>query len=222
MFLLYACGCFLYHGFMDHMPTKKKSTRATRQTAKIDTRKLEKLIRDSVRSEMATQQTRRRVTDTYSQRLQDTDAKVTEFIQQAIAETTRAHKISVDSLYVGYLAAIFILTAGLALAILSINDPKSFTIAILLVVIGGIWTISLQSRNLSKTNRSLVNNLAKLNIIFAGYIRQIHQVDTVFEELAGSSEGITVQTAEQLLNNLQDAVVEAMTAVSTISSELDE
>lgn len=204
------------------MPPTKKTTKTTRQTAILDTRKLEKLIRDSVRSEMAAQQSRRRATDNYSQKLQDTDAKVTEFIEQAISETTRAHKISVDSLYVGYLAAIFILTAGLTLALLNINDLKLFTIAILFVVIGGIWIISLQNRNLSKNNRSLVNNLAKLNIIFAGYIRQIHQVDTVFEEIAGSTEGITVQTAEQLLDNLQEAMAEAMSSVSSISMELEE
>ena len=204
------------------MPPKNNITKAPRATSEIDTRKLEKLIRESVRSEMNNQQSRKRTTDAYTQRLQDTDAKVTEFIQHAINETTRAYRLSVNSFIINYVAAFLVLLSGILLISFGVNDDKLFIIAIVFVAGSIIWIINLQNRNLAKNNRSLVNNLAKLNIIFAGYIRQIHQVDAVFEGLVGNSDETTSEVAEKLLNNLQDAMAEAMSAVTSLSNELED
>jgi polyhydroxyalkanoate synthesis regulator phasin len=197
-------------------PKKRSSSNTT-----ANTRRLEKLIRETVRSEISNQQAHRRATDNYSQRLQEADAKVTEFIQQAITETTRAYRISINSFLASHVAAFVILFAGILLLSNSNTGEISFIIAIVFIIGSIIWIISLQNRSLAKSNRSLVNNLAKLNIIFAGYIRQIHQVDAVFESLFENSE-ISSDVAEKLLNNLQDAMSEAMSAVSAISMELEE
>jgi hypothetical protein len=204
------------------MPPKKKTTRASRATKSDNTQKLEMLIRESVHSEISTQQSHKNATDAYIQRLHDTDARVTEFIQQAINETTHAYRLSIYSLFIGHLVAFFLMFGGLLLAILTINKLELFIIALLFIAISVIWTINLQNRNLSKNNRSLVNSLAKLNIIFAGYLRQIHQIDALFEELLRKGDGITVQDVEQLLNNLQDAVAEAMSAITTTNIESDD
>ena len=204
------------------MPPKKQPTRTTHQTAIVDTRKLEKLIRDTVRSEIESHQSRTRTTDAYIQKLNITDAKVTEFIQQAITETTRAYRLSVNSYKASYTAAFLILVVGVVLIFFNPMEDKTILVPSIFIAVSIIWMLSLQNRNLARNNRSLVNNLAKLNIIFAGYIRQIHQVDAVFEEIAGSNEGITIQTAEQLLNNLQEAMAEAMSSVTTISIEIEE
>ncbi len=224
MFLLYACSRFhKYKLQFIIMPHKKKTTEKTRKPTTVGTRNLEKLIRDSVRSEMTAQQTRKRTTDAYTQRLHDTDAKVTEFIQQAIAETTRAYRLSVNSFIISYIAAFLILLVGIIqIFIFYFDENKSMVIPSIFIAGSIIWMMSLQNRNLAKNNRSLVNNLAKLNIIFAAYTRQIHQVDAVFEEIVGSSEGITVPIAEQLLSNLQDAMAEAMNSITSISMELEE
>lgn len=204
------------------MPPKTKTTKSTRTTLTIDTRKLEKLIRDSVHSEMTAQQSRKRTADAYTQRLNDTDTKVTAFIQQAITETTRAYRLSVNSFIFSYISAFLLLATGIVLVFFSPKEDQSMLVPGIFIAGSIIWMISLQNRNLSKNNRSLVTNLAKLNIIFAGYTRQIHQVDAVFEEIVGSSDGITVPVAEQLLNNLQEAMADAMSSVSAISVELEE
>jgi Flp pilus assembly protein TadB len=206
------------------MPPKKQTAKrtTTRTSSQAETRRLEKLIRETIHSEMAAQQSRKETTNTYIQRLDDIDKKVTEFIEQAINETTRAYRLSVDSLFIGYLAAFFILVFGLALAIFYTNSSQLFTIAILFIAIGLIWVISLRNRNITKNNKSLVNNLAKLNIIFAGYIRQLHQVDMVFEAIVGSGKEISSEKAEQLLNSLQDTMAEAMNSVTSITNESDD
>jgi hypothetical protein len=203
------------------MPPKKQKKRANRtRSDAIDFEKLEKLIRNSVRSEISGQQSRQHTTDTYAQRLLETDRKVTEFIQQAITETTHTSKLSVYSYIFSYVAALLILLTGVKLIF---SDGNNSTVISGIFIVGGIlWMISLQGRNLAKNNRSLVNNLAKLNIIFAGYTRQIHQVDALFEEMVGNNGQMTTETAEKLLNNLQDAMSEAMSAVTTISIETEE
>lgn len=206
------------------MPPKKQTakTPSARPPSQTNTRSLEKLIQETIRSEMAAQQSRKETTNAYTQRLNVIDTKVTEFIQQAINETTRAYRLSVDSLFIGYLAAFFILVFGLALAIFYTNSSQLFTIAILFIAIGLIWVISIRNRNITKNNKSLVNNLAKLNIIFAGYIRQLHQVDTVFEAIVGSGREISPEMAEQLLNSLQDTMAEALSSITAITNESDD
>ena len=203
------------------MPPKKKTTVTPRTTTPIETRKLEKLIRDTMRSEMTAQQSRNRTADAYIQRLHDTDARITDFIQQAITETSHAYRLSVNSFVISYVAAFLILMAGILLISFGANTDRLFVIAVIFIVVSIIWMITLQNRNLTKNNRSSVNNLAKLNIIFAGYIRQIHQIDALFEELRQSDNGITFQATEQLLNSLQDAMAEAITATAAASNELD-
>ena len=204
------------------MPPKTQTTKATPTILRADTRKLEKLIRDTVRSEMASQQTRKRATDAYIQRMLDTDTKVTEFIQRAIVETIHAYRMSVNSFVISYLAALLILITGLVLLFYTVQDDKPIVVPSIFVAVGIVWMINLQSRNLASNNRALVNNLAKLNIIFAGYIRQIHQVDVVFEELLGNNDEINPEIAERMLNNLQDAMAEAMSAVTALSTELED
>jgi hypothetical protein len=204
------------------MPPVDNPPGPTNSTVPIYQQELVNLIRDTLRSEMAVQKSQKDTADAYIQRLQNIDAKVESFIEQAINETTHAYQISVDSVFVGYLAAFFILLFGLGTALLYPYSSQLFTIAILFIAIGVIWILNLQSKNLTKSNKTMVNNLAKLNIVFAGYIRQIHQVDAIFQAFMGSSKEITVEVAEQLLNNLQDAMIEAMNAVTAITSESDD
>jgi len=204
------------------MPHKKRTSRIQATTSvMIDTEELEKLIRDSVRSEMSAQQSRKQATNTYAQKLLETDTKVTEFIQNAINETTRAYRLSVNSYFISYVAAFILLLAGIIL--ITFTEDDGYIVIPGIFIIGSIiWMVSLQNRNIGRNNRSLVNNLAKLNIIFAGYTRQIHQVDALFEEMVANSNQNTSELAEKLLNNLQDAMAEAMNAVTAISIETEE
>jgi len=104
----------------------------------------------------------------------------------------------------------------------SIDKSGLFTVVFIFITAGIMWFISRQTHNLSRSRRIYVNNLAKLNIIFTSYFRQIHQMDSVFEGLVKTSTGITIQDAEQLLTNLQDVMTEALSAVTQTSNESDD
>jgi len=107
--------------------------------------------------------------------------------------------------------------------ITSINSKEDLLLVASICIISGVIALLyLQSRNPAKNVRYLVNNLMKLNVIFSGYIRQIYQVDAVFEDLLERNNEIDPNVAEQMLNHLQDAMAEAMSAISLASSGIDE
>jgi hypothetical protein len=174
-------------------------------------------VRDIVRKEISSYQNSQTTTNGYKTKLQATDEKVSGFIQQAISETARAYRLTVNSYIFSHAAAFFVLIAGLTLIFVSKGAGNLFPVSVALILGSILWIITLQNRNPVKNSRYMVNHLAKLNVIFAGYIRQIHQVDAVFEEIIGSGKDFTNQEAEQLLSNLQDAMSDAMTAISALT-----
>jgi len=180
------------------------------------------IVREAVRKEMDNQRLRKVTSDSYTQRLEGMDAKVTGFIQQSIEETTRAYRYSVTSYVVSHIVALSILIAGAVMLFSGNMLDNTAAISLGLIAIGSLWIISLQNRNPVKNSRHMVNHLAKLNVIFAGYIRQIHQVDAVFEEFVASGKELTVPVVQQLLSNLQDAMTEAMNAITAMTNLYDD
>jgi hypothetical protein len=174
-------------------------------------------VRGIVRKEISSYQNGQTTTNSYKTKLQATDEKVSGFIQQAISETARAYRLTVNSYIFSHIAAFLVLVAGLALIFISNGAGNLFPVAAALILGSILWIITLQNRNPVKNSRYMVNHLAKLNVIFAGYIRQIHQVDAVFEEIIGNGRDFTHQEAEQLLSNLQDAMSDAMSAISGLT-----
>jgi len=203
------------------MPPKAKRPTRKRTNSGIDTRKLETLIREAVRSELISQSSRTQTTESYTKRLQDTDSKVTSFIEQAINETTRAYRLAIDTYRANQYSALLVLVTGLLLSFVLGPGHDFFVLALLVAGCGLIWNLFLQGRSPVKHTRQIVDHLARLNVIFAGYIRQVHQIDSVFEELIRNGKGISPQTAEQLLNNIQDTMTDAMNAISATASDLD-
>jgi hypothetical protein len=179
-------------------------------------------VRDAVRQEMDDHQTRRRSTDAYIQKLHEADAKITEFIQQAIKETTRAYRLSVNLYFISQGVAFLILLVGLALFVIKPDMPNLLTVAMILIAVSLIWAISMQRNNPVKNSRHMVNHLAKLNIIFAGYIREMHLTDAYFERLYSSGTEIDLKKAEHMLNNLQDLVSEGTSNVTQVTNDADE
>jgi hypothetical protein len=177
------------------------------------------LVREAVRKEMDALQSRKHTTEAYTQRLHDNDARVTDFIKQAITETTRAYRLTVNSYVISHFAAFIVLITGLVMIFITKGIGNFFNVALVFIGSSIIWIIILQNRSPVKSSRYMINHLAKLNVIFSGYFRQIHQVDAVFEELVGNGKELTPKDAEELLNNLQDAMSEAMNAISVTSDE---
>ncbi len=179
-------------------------------------------VQEAVRKEMNAEYSRRRTLDTYVNRIDETDSKVIGFIQQVMKETTRAFRTTVALYVISYLVAVLALVTGLVL--IPFQSPTNYFLLLSIVcIIGGvIGIIYLQNRNPVKSIRYMIDNLVKLNVIFAGYIRQIHQVDAVFEDMFAEGKEIEPAVAEQMLSHLQDAMAETLNSISTMSIELTE
>lgn len=178
-------------------------------------------VREAVRKELNAQTARERTLDSYANRLEEADKQVTEFIQQVIKETTRAFRTIVTLYVVSYLVAVLTLVSGLFLIPFQSQTNNFLLLAIVCIIGGVIGIIYLQNHNPVKSVRYMVDSLVKLNIIFAGYIRQIHQVDAVFGDMFARGKEIEPAATEQMLSHLQDAMAEAMSAISQVSSDMD-
>jgi hypothetical protein len=179
-------------------------------------------VRDVVRKEVGAHQSRRQSSEAYAQRVYEADVKVSEFIQQAIMETTRASRVSIYLYIISYIAAFLALVTGATLILIKDEMPKFFILAMILIAGGAIWVISLQSHSPVKNSRQMVNHLAKLNVIFAGYVRQMHQMDAIFEGLYSSEKEIDLTMAGQMLSHLQDIMAEGMSAITQVTNDADE
>jgi uncharacterized tellurite resistance protein B-like protein len=58
--------------------------------------------------------------------------------------------------------------------------------------------------------------------VFSGYVRQIHQVDLIFKNLFVQSGDISPGQLDEVFKYLQDAVEEAMAAISQTLNEMEE
>lgn len=203
---------------MDPKEQSKRTSSAKRTVSGVLTRQ----VREAVRKEMNAEYSRRRTLDTYASSVDEADSKVTDFIQQVIKETTRAFRTMVALYVVSYLAAVLALVSGLFLIPFQSQTNNFLLLAIVCIIGGVIGIIYMQNRNPVRSVRYMIDNLVKLNIIFAGYIRQIHQVDAVFEDMFASGKEIEPAAAEQMLSHLQDAMAEAMSAISQFSSDMHE
>jgi hypothetical protein len=67
----------------------------------------------------------------------------------------------------------------------------------------------------------LMLNAMKLNIVYSGYTRQIHQIDVAFKELLSNTEGIDPLKLEEMLKYLQDAIDEATNAISEVANDIE-
>ena len=165
---------------------------------------------------------RKRSQTKYTKRLTEVDSRVTDFIQQVTRETTRAYRTTISIHKASYIMPVLVFVAGLYLILFRSDNKDLIPVASVCIISGVIALIYLQSRTPAKSVRYLVNNLMKLNVIFSGYIRQIYQVDAVFEDMFERNNEIDPEVAERMLNHLQDAMAEAMSAISLITTGIDE
>lgn len=158
----------------------------------------------------------------YTKRLTEIDNRVSDFIQQVTRETTRAYRTTVSLHKASYAMPFLLFVTGLYLILFRFDNKDLLPVSSVCIISGLIALIYLQSRNPAKNVRYLVNNLMKLNVLFSGYIRQIYQVDAVFEDMIERNNEIDPDVAEQMLNHLQDAMAETMSAISLASGGIDE
>jgi hypothetical protein len=170
--------------------------------------------------------------DSYSQQLADVDRQVTRLVQRTVSQTTVSYWVTFVLYVMSFVIAIGLVGFGLYFTFLqkqnNMIDEASlnavdFSIAGILCIAGGLITILvILNRNPLKNMRYLMSNMIKLNVVFSGYIRQIHQVDLVFKNLFVNKGDIATDELEEMFGYLQDAVDEAMSAISQTLNEIED
>ena len=85
---------------------------------------------------------------------------------------------------------------------------------------GIILLLIMVNRDPVRRVNHFVNNLARLNIGFTGYVRQIQQVDATFRGMYLSTNEFTIDQMEQTLERIQDSMDNALENVSQIMDEM--
>ena len=155
----------------------------------------------------------------YISQVDSANQRVYDFIKQVIDETSRAyHAITYLSIVSYSIFSLTVLT-GLYLVIFQPLKQELYLIKIICVLIGLIGLIYIQSENPIGKFRQLTSDLTKLNVLFAAYTRQLHQIDFLTKNLFSWEKGITIQELEQCLTIVQDLVDEALDNIAQISNK---
>jgi hypothetical protein len=153
----------------------------------------------------------------YSEHLLKLDQKVSDFMDSVISQSQWSYKNTVR-LYIGtYLIALGTFVVGLILLIVKLNLFYGIP-----ALAGLIVLILLFSRNPLKNFRYWMDNLVKLNILYVGYNRQLHQVDATFKDLLSHPEGVDSAKMEEMLGYVQAAVDETIRSISQLMDEIGE
>lgn len=174
----------------------------------------EKEISDAVAKALSNLYPRMQALNDYSAHLAESDARVSKFIEDVIKQTQWTYEVSIWIHIFSYATGVGAFILGL---LLFFQNQIFFS---LLCTIGGlIVLLFLINRSPLKNIRYLVNNMVKLNILYVGYTRQIHQVDATFKDMLSKNEGIDAKKMEEMLGYVQAAVDEALNAVSQLANE---
>ena len=177
----------------------------------------EKEISDAVAKALSNLYPRMQALNDYSAHLADSDARVSKFIEDVIKQTHWTYEVSVWIYIFSYVTALGSFIFGLLLFF-----QNQLFFALLCVVGGLIILFFLINRNPLKNVRYLVNNMVKLNILYVGYARQIHQVDASFKNMLSKTEGIDNINMEEMLGHIQMVIDETLTAISHLTNEMEE
>jgi len=154
----------------------------------------------------------------YSAYLQESDRKINAFIEDMIEQTRHTYKITINLYIATY--SLSLLAAGIGFVLLFLSVEKVAAAA--LCFVGMVLLLILLNRNPLKNIRYLVNNLVKLNVLYAGFSRQIHLVDATFKDLLAQSGGADIAKMEEMLGHVQVAVDEVMSSISRMMDEIQE
>lgn len=177
----------------------------------------EKAISDAVAKALSNLYPRMQALNDYSAHLAESDARVSKFIEDVIKQTQWTYEVSVWIYIFSYVTAIGAFIFGLLLFF-----QNQIFLGLLCAIGGLIILLFLVNRNPLKNIRYLVNNMVKLNILYVGYTRQIHQVDATFKDMLSKSDGIDTKKMEEMMGYIQVAIDESLSTISHLMNEADE
>jgi hypothetical protein len=159
-----------------------------------------------------------RALESYTQQLQDVDEQAGDIVKRTINQATWTYWSAFTLYALNHILPLSLIGCGLYF---SIYRPDNISLAIFCIVSGIIALIVVSSRNPLKNVRNLMLNAMKLNIVYSGYTRQIHQIDVAFKELFSNSNEIDPLKLEEMLKYLQDAIDEATNAISEVANDIE-
>lgn len=163
-----------------------------------------------------------RALESYAQQLQDVDQQAADIVTQTINQAKWTYWSAFGLHVLAHIPPLALIGSGLYFIL---SEPKNITniqqLSIFCIVSGIIVLIIILSRNPLKAVQNLMLNAMKLNIVYSGYTRQIHQVDVVFKELCSRSNEIDSVKLEEILKYLQDAIDEATNAISEVADNIE-
>ena len=202
--------------------SKKKKQEETNKPNSADqhSSKVDRLISN----ESILQYEKVRAIETYSKALKEESAKSQQQFQEVLKKIHSSYEISIQLYQRMFWVAVFLLLVGLIVGILQlfVNTTKDATWLIFLCLAGGtILIIFSRNRDSFYKVRYLVNNLAKLNVVFAGYFHQMQQVDMYLINLFLSIDDLSIVDVEDSLKRVQDIIDRALEGVTEITEEID-
>jgi hypothetical protein len=159
-----------------------------------------------------------RALESYTQQLQDVDQQAADIVKQTINQATWTYWSTFTLYALSHIMPLSLIGCGLYFSIFRQGD---ISISIFCIVSGIIVLLVISSRNPLKNVRNLMLNAMKLNIVYSGYTRQIHQIDVAFKELLSNTGGIDPLKLEEMLKYLQDAIDEATNAISEVANDIE-
>ena len=197
---------------MNNRPTKRRKTQNrtsntnNRQSTKkhsVDFWQFEKL----------------RSAEAYYQNLQLSNQKSLQYFQDVIKHIYIAFASSILLYGLTYLLALAALIVGLVTILNSESENQVW--AAVSIFVGIVILLFLIRKDPLRNTFDLINNLARFNVIFTGYMRQIHQVDATFREMFLSADEITLEDLETVLSRIQLTIDNALDSMNQIIEDFD-
>ncbi len=160
-----------------------------------------------------------RVTEAYYRSLQEANQDTLKHFQSTLHNSSIAYIVSITTFALTYLVAIVSIIIGFVFLFIRPNNNQLWAGG---CVAGGIILLIIMiNRDPIQKAYTFINNLTRLNVVYTGFIRQIHQVDAAFGGMFLYAEGFDMDKVEEMLLRSQGAVNSTLESINQIMDEVD-
>jgi hypothetical protein len=166
---------------------------------------------------------RMRALEAYDQQLQEVDQQAKDIVRKTITQATSTYWAALIVHALTLLLPLSLFGMGLYAAFFKLKYIEDQLLFSIFCIISGVITlITVLSRTPLKTVRNVMTNAMKLNVVYSGYTRQIHQVDAAFKDIYTHGKNLDPAKLEEMMKYLQDAIDEATAAISEVANDVEE
>ncbi len=176
---------------------------------------LAKLSEETVR---ILQEQRTRTIETYTKLLGDADAKILGQLDSLMHQTQTAFRSSIAMQWIIFIVSTAVLGIGLYIALAPTPQVLDRNVGVGGAVAGFTTLLVLFYTGPLKNIRQSMTDLVRVNAVFMGYVRQIHQIDTVFKQLYLGPNGLGTVEMQENAKQIRDSITQTMEDVNTYLS----